>query len=97
MARNVDEILANCKELKDNEDYPNWTDAEKAEFAAGLENQERVYTRAWLLEEAKHNENGPRVAEIMGEIAVESVAYLNQPPTKIKAVSSATAKKVEEK
>ena len=74
-----------------------YTEQEKKEFEEGKKNQERVFARAWLLEEAKHNKNGPRVAEIMGEIAVESVAYLNEPPAKLAPVSSATARKVEEK
>lgn len=44
-----------------------------AEFEAGLKNQEKIYARAYLLEEAKVKGNTNRVAEIAGEIAVESM------------------------
>lgn len=61
-----------------------------AHFAAGGDNQERVYARAWLLEEAKFNEDRDRVEELMGEIFRESVI----PPVLTAApVSTATAKK----
>lgn len=39
----------------------------------GVEHQELVYTRAYLLEEAKHKQQAPRVKELMGDIFEESL------------------------
>lgn len=65
-----------------------------AHFAAGEKNQERVYARAYLLEEAKFNEDAPKVEKIMGEIFKESVV----PPKIVVAhpTSSATAREGKE-
>lgn len=65
-----------------------------AHFEEGEKRQEYVYTRAYLLEEAKFNKDKDRVGEIMNDI-FSDIVVLDSPAAPTEPVNSATARKVE--
>lgn len=67
-----------------------------AEFEKGLERQKYVEQRAAKIDAATEKGDSETVAKLMGEIAVESIAYKNQPVANLAPVSTATVRKESE-